>query len=112
MKYKEKLVKYFELFSNKNILELEKMFSKDINLIDWNITAYGKQEVVDANKNIFNSVDTIRVTPIAFYSNSDTSYAILISIEVNQSEKLNVIDVISFDDKGLINSIVAFKNGN
>jgi hypothetical protein len=112
MKYKTELENYFENFSNKNISKLEEMFSQDITLKDWNISVSGKENVLDANKNIFDSVESIKVTPIAFYSNSDTSYAVRILILVNQTENLNVIDVIDFDDSGLIKSIVAFKYEN
>jgi hypothetical protein len=68
-----------------------------------------KKNVVAANCDIFNSVNTIHVTPIKFYSNSETSYAVQIFILVNGEEKLDVIDVIKFNSNGLINSIVAFK---
>lgn len=108
MKHKEHLIKYFELFSNKNIDELSKMFSENVQLKDWNIFANGKDEVISANKNIFSDVNTIKVTPIRFYSNSDTSYATQISILVNGNEELNVIDVIEFNDAGFIESISAF----
>jgi hypothetical protein len=109
MKHKDDLIKYFKVFSDKNIDELSKMFSNDIELKDWNIFASGKKNVVAANCDIFNSVNTIHVTPIKFYSNSETSYAVQIFILVNGEEKLDVIDVIKFNSNGLINSIVAFK---
>ena len=50
---------YFEKFSNKDIEGLEKLFSEDVILQDWDILAKGKKEVVDANKNIFDSVNSI-----------------------------------------------------
>ena len=109
MKYSSKLKEYFKNFSNKNLFELEKMFSENIVLRDWNIHALGKQEVIDANKGIFESVETIQVTPVSFYSNSDYSYAVCISILINGNETLDVIDVIDFDNDGLIKSVVAFK---
>jgi len=109
MENKKKLVQYFEAFSNKDIVTLEKMFSDDVTLKDWEVFACGKDEVIDANKNIFNSVDTIKVTPLEFYFNSDKSYAVLISINVNESEIIKVIDVVKFNSNNLIVSIEAFK---
>lgn len=108
MKYKENLIKYFEVFSNKDIDTLSKMFSDNVQLKDWNIFASGKEEVVTANKGIFDSVNSIKVTPVNFYSNSDTSYAVQISILINGEEELNVIDVIELDNTGLIQSVSAF----
>lgn len=112
MKYKNKLINYFKFFSDKNIDLLSEMFSDDIELIDWDICVKGKPQVIEANKNIFNSVETIQIIPISFYSNSDTSYAIQISIVVNNTETLEVIDVIKFNDNGLISSINAYKIPN
>lgn len=109
MKHKDDLVKYFEVFSDKNIDKLSEMFSDDVELKDWNIFASGKKNVVDANRGIFDSVNSIHVTPVQFYSNSETSYAVQISILVNGEEKLDVIDVIEFNNAGLIKSINAFK---
>lgn len=109
MKHKDDLIKYFKVFSDKNIDTLSEMFSDDVELKDWNISTSGKKNVVNGNKDIFDNVDTILVTPIQFYSNSETSYAVQISILVNSEEKLDVIDVIEFDNSGLIKSINAFK---
>jgi hypothetical protein len=103
-----KLNTYFDLFSNKDINGLSKLFSEDVKLVDWNISKSGKLEVIEANKKIFNSVDTIKVTPNKFYKNNN-SYAVDISILVNEIENLDVIDIISFNKEGKINSIKAYK---
>ena len=59
----ENLVKtYFEIFSNKDIKGLKNLFSDDVILQDWDILAKGKKQVLDANKNIFDSIDSISVT--------------------------------------------------
>jgi len=112
MKFREQLTKYFKVFSNKDIDTLSAMFADEVLLVDWNVFASGKEKVIEANKNIFDSVSSIKVTPIEFYSNSDTSYAVKIFIVVNDNEKLDVIDVINFNENGLVTSIVAFKNEN
>ena len=51
---------YFEAFSRKDITVLADMFESDVILRDWEIFAAGKEAVVDANKRIFDSVDTIQ----------------------------------------------------
>ncbi len=109
IKFEQELKKYFKVFSNKDIDTLSKMFSDEVKLVDWNISAFGKNEVLKANENIFKNVKSIEVTPIEFYSNSDTSYSVKISIVVDKIEILEVIDVIKFDENGLINSIEAYK---
>ena len=105
---KKILESYFEHFSNKNIIALEQLFSEDIKLNDWEISAIGKKEVVEANKKIFNSVDTINVKLKELYIDKFTATC-LIEILVNQKEKLKVIDLIKFNKDNKITYISAYK---
>ena len=104
----QKTKKYFNNFSNKDLKELSKMFSENICLQDWEIFAEGKSEVLEANKNIFDSVDSISVTLKEFYQ--DGSVAIcLIDINVNNEETLKVIDIIKFNKDQKIIEVSAYK---
>ena len=60
----DKSLEYFAIFSEKDIDGLESMFSDNVCLRDWDILANGKAEVLAANQDIFNSVNTIVVSPI------------------------------------------------
>ena len=42
--------KYFELFSNKDLIGLEEMFDINCSLRDWEINVTGKNKVLEANK--------------------------------------------------------------
>lgn len=106
---KEKLITYFQKFSNKDIEGLSEMFSDDVRLSDWDIMEFGKEDVLKANQNIFDSVETITVKPVNFYYDEDTTFAVEILIVVNEKEILEVVDVISFNEFGLIDSIKAYK---
>ncbi|MDC2979771.1 hypothetical protein OAY11_03075, partial [Pelagibacteraceae bacterium] len=53
--------KYFNYFSNKDIQNLQNLFSENVILKDWEIEAKGINEVVEANKKIFKSVKSISV---------------------------------------------------
>lgn len=112
MDYKEKLEKYFKTFSNQDLDGLSRMFSDDVILVDWDTNVSGKEEVLEANKKIFQSVDTIDVVPY-FYYVGDESYAIEIDVIVNvgkeTEETIQVVDIISFNEDGLIQSIEAYK---
>lgn len=112
MNYKEKLEKYFKTFSNKDLEGLSQMFSDDVTLVDWDINASGKEEVLNANKEIFQSVDTINVVPYFYYA-GENAYAVEIDVIVNSGkvseEILHVVDVICFNQEGLIQSIEAYK---
>lgn len=109
MTNKETLNDYFNAFSSQDIDTLSKLFSDNVTLVDWVSFSEGKDEVLEANKKIFEGIETILATPIEFYSIGEYAYAIKVSILVNGEEKLDVIDVINFDDDGLITSITAFK---
>ena len=100
MKNLKKLsIEYFDLFSNKDIEKLKEMFDSSINLRDWEINARGIEEVIKANLNIFNSVDTIKVNPILIVEEDQYIFAEL-DILVNDKESLKVVDIkaqIEFD---------------
>ena len=112
MEHKEKLEKYFETFSNQDLDGLNEMFAEDVILSDWDVRAEGKEAVLEANKNIFQSVHTINVIPY-FYYVGEEGYAVEIDVVVNADqdteEILQVVDIISFNDEGLIQSIEAYK---
>ena len=99
---------YFEKFSNKDIEGLEKLFSEDVILQDWDILAKGKKEVVDANKNIFDSVESISVTLNNLYLDKLVAIC-LIEIIINNEEILKVIDIIKFNDENKIIEVSAYK---
>ena len=105
---RELVTKYFEDFSNKDLEKLSDFFSEEITLQDWDILAVGKQNVLEANKNIFNSVDTIVVNLNELYIDDNVATCI-IEIVINNEETLKVIDVIKIDTNGKIKEISAYK---
>ena len=99
---------YFKSFENMNIDELSEMFGEHISLKDWNIEAHGKQLVLEANQNIFNSVNTLNVLVDNLYISGQTAIAQL-SICVDGEPPLPVVDIIHFDESNRINSIIAYR---
>src|SRR6056300_958157 len=89
--------KYFDFFSKKDIQNLKKIFSEDIILKDWEIEATGINDVVEANEKIFNSVDSIIITPKNIYQDN---FVLIceIDIMINKTEKLKVIDILKFNE--------------
>ena len=105
----ERLIKeYFKFFSDKDILSLEKLFAEDVKLVDWETYAQGKDEVIKANKKIFDQVDTLQIEVNNLYINGQTAIC-LIDILINKSEKLKVIDLIRFNNDNKITLISAYK---
>lgn len=99
---------YFEIFSRKDLDGLGVMFTGDVTLRDWEISAAGIDDVLAANKKIFDSVESIQVTPLHLYQDTNT-VAAEISIVVNGTIHLKVVDIITFNDSGKISSIKAYK---
>ena len=97
---------YFELFSSKDVNKLSELFSDDIQLIDWDINIIGKKNVIDATKNIFDNVKG--VLPINYYEYGSTICCEILVV-VNETEKIHVMDVITFDKFMKIKKIIAYK---
>lgn len=108
MSLKQLAEQYFETFSRKDLDNLALMFAGDVTLRDWEICATGIDDVLAANKKIFNSVESIQVTPLNIYQDNNTISAEL-SILVNGAVNLLVVDIITFNDTGKISSIKAYK---
>lgn len=107
MDLKEICNRHFQLFSNKDINGLAEMYDATIVLRDWQILAEGERDVLAAVRDIFDSVESILVTPLALYQDGNTVAAEL-EILVNGVDTMLVTDVISFNgDK--ISSIRAYK---
>ena len=100
--------KYFDLFSNKDLKNLGKLFSKNISLIDWDINVSGKKNVIEAISNIFSSVDSIIIEEKNIYKNDNIALC-EIKIVINKTQILKVIDIIKFNNKNEIIEISAYK---
>jgi hypothetical protein len=108
---------YFKTWSNRDLKGLAKMFTEDCILRDWEISAEGKEDVLAVNKNIFDSVDSIKAIPLNLYFASSKfartwqrQRTVIAELEiiVNENEKLLVTDVIEFKDNK-IKAIRAYK---
>ena len=118
----DKVLQYFKEFSDQNIEALSEMFSEDIHLCDWNIDVSGKENVLREIQKIYDGVESITIKPVYFYSNDKNWFACEILIEgqtvgtyagnrwqEGDALNLEVVDVIHINDKGLIESIKAYK---
>jgi len=104
---KEILISYFEMFSNKDIQGLTDIFDENITLVDWENSSNGKDDVIKANQNIFNNVNTIKVDVINIFEKED-EFSCQILITINGNDILEVVDVIKFKDNKII-SVKAYK---
>ena len=103
--YIKKSQEYFEKFRNKDIRGLSHLYSQNIHLLDWNISVVGKEEVLNANASLFDLDFTLDVHTI-HHSNNKTFNEITITIG---EEKLEIMDVITFNENYQITNITAYK---
>ncbi len=108
MDLKERCSEYFAVFSAKDISSLSSLYADAVSLTDWDIDVSGKQATLDANRELFQAVDSLEIETRAMYRDGDT-VACEISIVVDKSTTLAVVDVLQFDELGMIRSIRAYK---
>ena len=108
MNLKDLTLNYFNTFSNQDIDGLRALFSNDVYLRDWEINVSGIDDVVSANKGIFDSVDSISIIPIEICETGNMT-ASEIEIHINNKETLKVVDVLEFNGEGKIQAVRAYK---
>ena len=112
---------YFKNFSDKNIDALADMYAENVSLTDWIDVHNGKENVLNANKQLFSNASSIDVSILNTYPRSweelnDGSFGwqevvcqIRIDLTVGGFDQFfNVIDVIRLDKDNKIKSIEAY----
>ena len=109
--------KYFRLFSAKDLDALDSLFDDNATLRDWETQAKGKPDVLAAMKNIFDSVESIKVSPVNMVFATDGTSPLTVIAELDivvnkelrstefdgtDNERLAVVDIIDFTDEGKI----------
>ena len=100
---------YFYQFSCKNLEAISDMFADDCQLRDWENIGDGKDAVIAVYEKIFDSVDTISVTPRALYEDGTDTVIAELLITINGKERIFVTDIITFDHDNKIVSVRAYK---
>jgi len=109
MNLKKLTMNYFNTFSNKDAEGLRALLSDDVYLRDWELAENGIENVINANQNIFDSVDTISIIPIEICETGNMTVAEM-EIHINGRDQiLNVVDVIEFNSDGKICAVRAYK---
>ena len=96
---------YFSAFRTKNLNILKELYSNDTQLVDWTGAWYGKDSVLEANRQLFESDFELTVNS-SLQLNNITYNQITIRFE---SEVVEVMDVIKFNKDFEIESIKAYK---
>jgi len=98
---RNKIKKYLEAFSSKDIEALESMYHDDVSLRDWLSSAVGKEDVIESNKKLFNACSSVDIKLKHIIAHSNKA-ACEIDIDLTHNDgtkdKLLVVDVIEFED--------------
>ena len=104
----EKLItNYLELWNNKDLIGLSKLFHKDIRLVDWENQAVGLEEVLNLNANIFSNYPNIKAKPTNIAHN-DISVFLRLEIQIEKNQLINVVDIITLENRKII-EILAYR---
>ena len=98
---------YLSAYARKDLDAVSAMFSDNISLRDWKISVQGKKLAVAETKSNFQSAETIEIVINNIYESSNAVAGELV-ITVDRTEILYVVDVVTFDGDGKIESIRAY----
>ena len=96
---------YFNAFKEKNVDILSRIYSDNVELTDWTGAWYGKDSVLEANKDLFKQEFELSLNSSLQLENA-TYNQITIRFE---NEVIDVMDVIKFNKDFEIESIRAYK---
>ncbi|WP_394224026.1 nuclear transport factor 2 family protein [Alteromonas gracilis] len=107
MQKPEKLKHYLKCYENKDLESISSLFSEDITLRDWKISVSGYENALAETRKNFKNAESLSISILNIMESEDSVSAEL-KIVVNNEEVLSVVDVLTFNDKGLISSIRAY----
>lgn len=99
---------YQEAFNNQDIDRLRNLFDSNILLKDWERSVQGIENVIKENQKIFDSVKKLKCITVKEYFQENTAICVL-KIHINDSEIIDVVDIIEFNNDNKITSIIAYK---
>jgi steroid delta-isomerase len=99
---------YLLAYAAKDIEAIGNLITSQVQLQDWNVSGEGAEFFLSETKKNFESAKSIEIQ-IRRLICSGAEVAAQLHIQVDGSEGLEVVDVISFDDSGKITAIRAYK---
>ena len=99
---------FLAAYELKDIEKISKMFATNVVLRDWNLEVSGLGAALAEYSKNFRDANSLQVTVNQIYE-SESGIAAQLEIVVNDSEKLNVVDVFTFNEANKITSVVAYR---
>ena len=99
---------FLSAYERKDIDTISRMLAEDVVLRDWNHEVSGLEAAVAEYSKNFRAAESLRIT-VNQNLEAESGVAAELEIVVNGSEKLNVVDVFTFNEANEITSVVAYK---
>ena len=104
---KERCILYLEKYAKKDLAGVGELFAEDIILRDWKIRVVGKENALAETQKNFEAVHSLDIAILELHESESTLVA---ELRINvDAEVLYVVDIITFNLKGQITSIRAYK---
>jgi hypothetical protein len=100
---------FLSAYERKDIGTISKMFAEDVVLRDWNLQVAGLDEALAEYSKNFRDADSLSIT-VNQILESESGVAAELEIIVNESKRLSVVDVFTFNKDSKITSVVAYKS--
>lgn len=97
---------YIKAFAEKDVGSLDVLLSDNIVLTDWELQLVGKANVMAFNEELFNKVGPIRID-IKGICTGQKSVSVEIILDID-GKRLQVVDILEFDDENKIRYIRAY----
>lgn len=98
---------YLKKYEEQDLRGIAELFAENITLRDWKIRVEGKEKALEETQKNFDAVTSLQIEVLALYEN-ETTVAAELKIIIDQQEELYVVDVITINGEGKIQSIKAF----
>ena len=99
---------FLGFYEAKDINSIDRMLSDDVVIRDWNLEVQGKSNALDFFKKNFRDAESLSIEVRDVFL-SESGAAVVVDILVNNVERLSVVDVVTFDRAGLVESVISFK---
>ena len=99
---------YLRHYAEKNLEAISAMLAEEVHLRDWNLSIFGRLEVLRETAKNFTEAKTIEINILAVFESPDMVAGEL-HITVDEKIDLYVVDVLTFDQDGKIAAIRSYK---
>ena len=108
MSHADQLRQYLAAYARKDLQAIEAMLDEEATLQDWNLVVNGKLKVLRETQNNFEAARSIEIeVKREFVSGRDA--AAELHIVIDGTVHLEIVDIVRFNARGLVESIKSYK---